>query len=408
MPRIGRKRGSRVLGQRAKVQDLAIGFRPPLDRVTLMRSAQYRAIFPRTRLLRASATELVTTQNGCLLATSIDGILTGRGGDIIIIDDPLKASDADSDSKREHVNQFYRNTLPRLDDVNGAIIIVMQRLGSDDLCGTVLGRPNSYTLLKLPMIAEQDEVIQTGEESYFLRKKGDLLHPQRFPHWAVDEIRSELGEATFAAQYQQSPNQPAGCMIKRDNIKRYERLPIRTESHYVVQSWDCAIGADARNDYSACVTLLVDDQGNYYVVEVLRDRVLYPELKAHAIAQAQKHRPNTILIEEAALGRTLVKDLKAAGLPAEGVVPDGDKRTRLSIQLEKFANGQVFFPTSETWLRDFENEIFAFPDGGYDDQVDALIQALAHKRRAFPWNDRAVKGLENFTTGLWLSQMRGF
>jgi predicted phage terminase large subunit-like protein len=90
--------------------------------------------------------------------------------------------------------------------------------------------------------------------------------------------------------------------------------------------------------------LLVDDQRNYYLLEVVRDRLLYPELKAQAISQAKKHRPNTILIEEAGLGRTLIKDLKAAGLPAVGVVPEGDKLTRVSIQLEKFANGQVFFP----------------------------------------------------------------
>ena len=105
------------------------------------------------------------------------------------------------------------------------------------------------------------------------------------------------------------------------------------------------------NDYSACVTLLVDDRGNYYVVDVLRDRLLYHQLKAQAIAQAQKHRPNTILIEEAGLGRTLVKDLKAAGLPAVGVVPEGDKLTRVSIQVEKFENGQVFFPQGSTLAR---------------------------------------------------------
>ena len=99
-------------------------------------------------------------------------------------------------------------------------------------------------------------------------------------------------------------------------------LPIRRQSHHVIQSWDTAIKVGASNDYSVCVTLLVGDQRNYYLVDVLRDRVLYHELKAQAIAQAKKHRPDTILIEEAGLGRTLIKDLKAAGLPALGVVPN--------------------------------------------------------------------------------------
>jgi predicted phage terminase large subunit-like protein len=113
------------------------------------------------------------------------------------------------------------------------------------------------------------------------------------------------------------------------------------------------------------------------------------------------------LIEEPGLGRTLIKDLKAAGLPAVGVIPEGDKLTRVSIQLEKFANGQVFFPREAPWLVDLENELFAFPNGRYDDQVDAVIQALAHKPKPV-WNDAALKGLEKFTNALWLAQMRGF
>jgi len=138
--------------------------------------------------------------------------------------------------------------------------------------------------------------------------------------------------------------------------------------------------------------LLVDDQRNYYVLEVLRRRLLYHELKAHAISQSQKHKPDTILIEEAGLlGRTLVKDLKAAGLPAVGVVPEGDKLTCVSNQLEKFANRQMFCPEEAPWLVDFENELFGFPNGRYDDQVDALIQALAYKLR--DWNDAALGGL---------------
>jgi predicted phage terminase large subunit-like protein len=100
---------------------------------------------------------------------------------------------------------------------------------------------------------------------------------------------------------------------------------------------------DPNNDCSVCVTLLVDDQGKYYLLEVLRGRLLYPDLKAQALSQAKKHRPDTILIEEAGLGRTLIKDLEATGLPAIGVFPEGDKVTRVSVQLEKFANRQVFF-----------------------------------------------------------------
>jgi predicted phage terminase large subunit-like protein len=382
----------------------------------LMSSDLYKRIFPGTRIARNAGSEIVTTRDGYRFGTSLDGSVTGRGGDIIIIDDPLKLSDAESDIKREHVNETYREIPSRLDDnENGAIVIVMQRLHPDDLCGTVLRRSDDWTVLRLPLIAERDESIQIGDNSYHLRRVGDLLHPEYFSQRVVDERRSELDEKTFAAHYQQDPLQPLGVMIKRDTIRRYDQLPIRKQSHRVIQSWDTAIKVGAASDFSACVTLLVDEDRNqpnqrtYYVLEVLRGRFLYAELKARAITQAKKYRPDTILVEEAGLlGRTLIKDLKAAALPALGVIPEGDKPTRVSLQLEKFANRQVFLPREAPWLVDFENEIFAFPNGRYDDQVDALFQALAHARPAYLWDDAALKGLEDFTNALWLMKMRGF
>jgi predicted phage terminase large subunit-like protein len=379
------------------------------DSHVLMSSGLYKSIFTGTRIARNAASEIVTTRGGHRFGTSLDGSVTGRGGDIIIIDDPLKLSDAESDSKREHVNDTYRNTIQsRLDDQNGAIIIVMQRLHPDDLCGTVLKHSDGWTVLQLPLIAERDEEIQIGESLYHLRRVGDLLHPEYFPQRAVDERRLQLDERIFAAQYQQDPLQPLGVMIRRDTIQRYDYLPIRKESHRIIQSWDTAIKVDATNDCSVCATLLVDDQRNYYLLEVVRDRLLYPDLKAQAIAQAKKHKPDVILIEEAGLGRTLIKDLKAAGFKVIGVIPEGDKLTRVSVQLEKFANGQVFFPREAPWLVDLENELFAFPNGRHDDQVDAVIQALAHKRPTPLYNDAALKGFENFVNGFWMQNMRGF
>jgi len=358
---------------------------------TVINSPRYRSIFRGTQISRTKNTEseIATTRGGLRLATSVDGSVAGRGGHIVIIDDPLKPSDASSDAKREHVNTWFKNTLySRLDHKQkGAIIIVMQRLHDDDLCGYLSKNSDGWTFLNLPAIALKEERIPIGDGRFHHRHIGDVLHPERESKSDLDNICSELGEDIFAAQYQQCPSQPAGRMIKRDSIQRYDQLPIRKKSHYVIQSWDTAIKADANNDYSVCVTLLVDERRNYYVVEVLRARLLYPELKAHAISQAQKHRPHIILIEEAGLGpRTLIKDLKAAGLPARGVIPEGDKFTRVSIQLEKFRNRQVFFPTRAPWLAGLESELFTFP-GPHDDQVDALVQALAHKYPAYLWND---------------------
>jgi predicted phage terminase large subunit-like protein len=316
---------------------------------TLINLPRCKSIFPGLQISRMKNTEfeIATTRGGFRLATSIDGSLTGRGGHIMIIDDPLKPSDASSDTKREHVNTWFKNTLySRLDDKQkGAIIIVMHRLHDDDLCGFLAKNSHDWVVLNLPAIALEEERIPIGDGRFHHRHIGDVLHPERESKSDLDHIRSE----------------PTGHMIKRDNIQRYDHLPPRKGNHYVILSLDTATKADANSDYCVCATLLVDGRRNYYVVEVLRARLLYPGLKAHVIAQAQKHKPLKILVEQVGLlERTLIKELKAAGHPAVGVIPEGDKATRVSLQLEKFANGQVFLPREAPWLAEFEKRAPCF------------------------------------------------
>ena len=164
--------------------------------------------------MKNTESEIATTRGGFRLGTSVDGSLTGRGGDILIVDEPLKASDACSDAKRDHVNTWFKNTLySRLDDKQeGAIIIVMQRLHDDDPCGSQ--RNHDWVHLNLPAIALTDEQIPIGNGQFYHRYVGDVLHPERESKSTLDKIRSEVGEDIFAAQYQQCPSQPTGHMIK--------------------------------------------------------------------------------------------------------------------------------------------------------------------------------------------------
>jgi len=147
----------------------------------IMQSKWYRRLFPGTIIFKNTEAEVTTTRHGERLATSVGGAPTGRGGDILIIDDPLKPQDALSDSKRESVNEWFYNTfLSRLDDIRiGAIILVMQRLHIDDLTGKLLRGSKEWTVLNLAAIAEEDEQIQIGEDRYHRRKAGDPLHPAR-------------------------------------------------------------------------------------------------------------------------------------------------------------------------------------------------------------------------------------
>jgi len=182
----------------------------------VMRSDLYRRIFP-TRISPAKDTELefATTLGGNRLSTSVGGTLTGRGGNLIIIDDPMKPQDAHSEAAREGTKQWYANTLlSRLDDkTKDAIIVVMQRLHVDDLVGHLLEQ-NGWSHLNLPAIAETEHRIPLGLGRSHLRRPGDLLHPDREPRHVLDEFKTSMGSLDFAAQYQQQPVALGGNFVK--------------------------------------------------------------------------------------------------------------------------------------------------------------------------------------------------
>jgi predicted phage terminase large subunit-like protein len=369
----------------------------------IMNSEWYQRVFPRTRISRIKNTEheLVTTLNGFRLTTSVDGTLTGRGGDIVIIDDPLKPVDALSDSKRERTNDWFNNTLlSRLDDKQvGAIVLLAQRLHPDDLPGTVARATDEWTLLNFPAIAQQDERIKIGEDRYHIRRVGDLLHPEREPIEVLDSLRAQLGSDTFAAQYQQEPVPPGGALIKRAWVRRYDEPSVLDSSSYILQSWDTAAKEGGENDFSVCTTWLIQ-QNKYYLIDVVRGRFNYPTLKARAASHARAHRANKILIEDTGVGTALITELQNAGLSAIAVKPEHNKLTRMSIQSAKFESGQVFFPNQAPWLDDLESELFAFPHARHDDQVDSISQALAHHLSGYCWDERSLRGLASFTAAI--------
>jgi predicted phage terminase large subunit-like protein len=273
----------------------------------------------------------------------------------------------------------------------------MQRLHDDDLTGRLLRSPG-WTLLKIPAIAEQEETIQIGDNEYHFRRVGDVLHPTREPESVLESLRSRIGSDTFAAQYQQAPVPPGGVMIQRRWVRRYDRLPDRTASSRVIQSWDTASKDGGLNDWSVCTTWLLHE-GNYYLMHVLRARLDYPSLKAQAIVHARAYNPHKILIEDAGVGTALIQELKKAGLSAIAVKPERNKKTRMSIQSAKFEADLVFFPKQAPWLADFEAELFAFPNVRFDDQVDSTAQALATDHAAYNAQAQA-EGWARFTAGL--------
>lgn len=351
----------------------------------VVESDWYRRAFPGTRISPEKNTELefATTAGGFRLATSVGGTLTGRGGSIIVIDDSLKPEEAQSEARREAVNQWYDNTLySRLDNkAEGAIILVTQRLHVDDLVGHVLEKED-WVHLNLPAIATEPQWVQLGPGEYHFRAAGDVLHPERESREDLDKPKASMGSFNFSAQYQQNPIPPEGNMISWEWFRTYSALPPKGPGDPITQSWDTASTDGKDSDYSVCTTWL-SKGADHYLIEVVRVRLLYPHLKKLIVEQARKFSPNAVLIEDKGPGLQLIQDLRHEGeLYPIQITPEVDKITRASRQSVKIEAGQVHLPLpgQARWLKDFHTEVLQFPSGKHDDQVDSMTQFLEWKR----------------------------
>jgi predicted phage terminase large subunit-like protein len=338
----------------------------------------YQATFPAMRLARDTDREIMTTKRGKRIATSIDGTLTGLGGNLIIIDDPLKLGDAMSETVRTRVIEWYRSTLlSRADDKTVArIVLVMQRVHQNDLAG-YLQEQGGFEVLNIPAIAQRDETYFLGDGRTYTRQKGELLHPEHEPAHVLAELKREMGPIAFSAQYQQSPIPPGGTIIKRKWLVPYDNVN-RQPGDRIILSWDIALSEQETGDYSACVVLLKRGE-IFYILEVVRGRFPFDTLKRKVIEVKQRYGSSTLLIEDSPISHGLIQSLRQKSINVTPYKPETDKRARVIAQSDLFAGGSVRFPRSAAWLEEFSAELLAFP-GRHDDQVDALVQALAWSR----------------------------
>jgi hypothetical protein len=252
----------------------------------LMQSDFYYRIFA-TRLSKITEDELVTTKGGFRIATSVGATLTGLGGDTLIVDDPLNANEAYSETSRKNANTWFTGTLmSRLNDKRaGAIFVVVQRLHQEDLTGILIEK--GWDGVVLPAIAPCDTIIQIGNWRHFW-KGGEPLQA-REPLDVLEDQKRQSTAAAFAAQYLQDPAPEAGNMLKRDWLKQCELPPARQQGDQIVQSWDTAVKVAATSDYSVCLTFLVRNNNEYYLIDVWRMKVDFPDL-CKAVSKRRKAR----------------------------------------------------------------------------------------------------------------------
>jgi predicted phage terminase large subunit-like protein len=383
---------------------------------TLMTSEFYEALFD-TRLSkgREAVSDYETTDGGYRLSTSVGGVLTGRGADIIIIDDPLKADDALSEPRRRSVNDWYDNTLrSRLNSQDkGAIIIVMQRLHADDLVAHVQ-QHESWNVLSFPAIAEQDETYNVWTpygRRRIHRKTGEILQPSLLSPTALESQRRGMTEYNFVAQYQQDPQPPSGIIVKREWLKYYEPGDLPKQFDQIFQSWDTANKDTELSHFSVCTTWGLKDR-RLFLLDVYRHKLEFPDLKRAVRELAALHRAKIVLIEDKASGSSLIQELRAEHFSLVQAAPamDGDKVMRLRAQTAKIEGGFVLFPKQAHWLEAYLRELISFPNSKYDDQVDSTVFALAWSTLNPPYRGltkESIDGYSNLVNALWQDAMFG-
>jgi predicted phage terminase large subunit-like protein len=368
--------------QTSHTAELAVGFGRKVR--NLVDSEVYTKIFPNVALRQDSkaAGRWSTNANGEYFAIGIGGAVTGKGADLLIIDDPHSEQEAalaeiNPEIYDKTYEWFTSGPRQRLQP-GGAIVVVMTRWSKRDLTGQVLKASaqregDEWEVIEFPAILPSSKP----------------LWPEFWPIEELQALRNELPNSKWMAQYQQNPTSESAAIIKREwwNVWEGESPPY---CEFTLMAWDTAFEANNRADYSACTLWGIfqhpDDNGvtqtNIILLNAFRDRMEFPTLKRRAIEEYKEWEPDSVIIEKKASGAPLIYELRAMGIPVQDFTPvrGNDKITRLNAISDIFASGRVWAP-NKRWAEEVVDEVASFPGGEHDDYVDTVSLALMRFRK---------------------------
>ena len=364
--------------QTAHTAELAVGFGRKVR--NLVGSPDYQEIFP-TKMSADSkaAGRWNTSKGGDYFAIGVGGAVTGKGADVLIIDDPHSEQEAmmGNPSVYDRVYEWYSSGPRQRLQPGGSIVIVMTRWSKRDLTGQIVNAAAKKDL-------EEWEVIELPA----LLPSGKPLWQEFWRQEELEAIKAELPVSKWEAQYQQNPTSEEGAIIKREMWKVWEneRPP---EVDYIIQSWDTAFEKSNRADYSACTTWGVfyrDVEGtevaNIIVLDAFKERMEFPEPKRTAFEFWKEWNPDTLIVEKKAAGAPLIYEMRKMGIPISEYTPSkgSDKIARVNAVSDLFASGMVWRPETRS-AEELVEELASFPNGDHDDLVDSSSQALLRFRQ---------------------------
>jgi len=369
--------------QTSNTAELAVGFGRKVK--NLIDGEDYQMIFPNTKLSSDSkaAGRWSTSKMGEYFAIGVGGTVTGKGADLLIIDDPHSEQEAKlgetNPAVYDGVYEWYTSGPRQRLQPGGAIVLIMTRWSKRDLTGQILKR------------SSQREGVDDWEVIEFpaIMPSGQPVWPEFWTLKELEALKEELPISKWNAQYMQNPTAEEGALIKRDWWKRWDYDdPPHCEA--IIQSWDTAFLKTQRSDYSACTTWGVfmrrGDDGeahpNLILLDAYKEKLEFPELKKMALEKYREYEPDPLVVEKKASGAPLIFELRAMGLPVTEFVPSrgNDKIARVNAISDLFQSGFVWAPQYR-WADEVIEECASFPSGEHDDYVDSTSQALIRFRQ---------------------------
>jgi len=371
---------NRKIIQCSNTAELAVGFGRKVR--NLVDSDRYTKVFPNVALRSDSkaAGRWATNANGDYFAIGVGGTVTGKGADLLIIDDPHSEQEAaiaaTNPEVYDKVYEWYGSGPRQRLQPGGSIVVVMTRWSKRDLtgkiCQSMIDRDgDEWEIISLPAIKRNEKP----------------LWPEFWSYEELCKLREELPLPKWQAQYQQDPTSEEGALVKREwwQIWEAERPP---PCKFIIQSWDTAFTKNERSDYSACTTWGVfhkdenENDPHIILLDALKERLEFPELKTRAFEMYKEWEPDACIVEAKASGSPLIFELRRMGVPIQEYTPTrgNDKISRVNAISDLFASGKVWCPRKR-WAEEVVEELAAFPNSDHDDLVDSTTQALLRFRK---------------------------